>query len=82
MKRFFILAAMLLLSTTVYAENQERIEALRQESDQLYRVREEALKSVKDLEIRLIEINGAIKELQRSDSVKEEEKKTELQAQK
>ena len=73
---------MLLLSTTVYAENQERIEALRQESDQLYRVREEALKSVKDLEIRLIEINGAIKELQRSDSVKEEEKKTELQAQK
>lgn len=73
---------MLLLSTTVYAENHERIEALRQESDQLYKVREEALKSVKDLEIRLIEINGAIKELQRSDSVKEEEKKTEVEAQK
>lgn len=73
-KLILIVLSLMCFSSIAYSEDSPRIKELRDEGDRIMKLREQSLQNINGFEVRLIEINGAIKELQRSEDPKQEEK--------
>lgn len=62
MKRIFLIAA-LLICTNVFADNSIRINELKEEGKNLVSQRQQLMQQIQNMELRVSEINGALKEL-------------------
>jgi formyltetrahydrofolate hydrolase len=74
MKKFFILAVLISLSSICFADNSIRIKELQEEAQNILSNKQKYVQTVQNMDFRLAEISGAIKELTEQDKPKKESK--------